>query len=259
MEKQLHLLTGAYALNAVNDAERADFERHALGNAETREEVRSLSASAALLAYDIPEETPPPELKANVMAAIRNTRQLPASNVVRDISSARSRTQRESAPQHRRCVPLVSAAAALAVLGGVGVGGWAIGQNSQSSQVNQADQVQRQQQALLAIMASPDAKIATSSIADGGTVTVASSGKANQAAVMVKDLPAPPAGKTYELWFISATGAVAAGLMTDHDPAVPSMQVLNGPLGGATHVGITVEPAGGSPKPTTTPILVQAL
>ncbi|ALE07945.1 hypothetical protein AL755_17245 [Arthrobacter sp. ERGS1:01] len=255
----MHLLTGAYALNAVNDADRADFERHALGNAETREEVRTLSATAALLAYGTAEETPPPELKANVMAAIRNTRQLPASNVVRDISSARSRSTHAVPVQRRRWVPLVSAAAALAVLGGVGVGGWAIGQNSQSSQVADSKNIQQQQQALLAIMASSDAKIATSSIADGGTVTVASSGKANQAAVMVRNLPAPPAGKTYELWFISATGAVAAGLMNDHDPAVPSMQVLDGPLGGATHVGITVEPAGGSPKPTTTPILVQAL
>jgi len=262
MEKQLHLLTGAYALNALSDADRAEFERYALVNADALEEVRGLSETAALLAYASPAEVPPPELKANVMAAIRNTRQLPASSVVRDISSSRKAAGRAhtSSQQRSRWMPLVSVAAALAIFAGVGVGGWVIGQNSSQSDLHkQLTAAQSQQQAILAIMASPDAKIATTVVSTGGTVTVASSATANQAAVMVKDLPTPPPGKTYELWFISAAGAVPAGLMGDHDPAAPSMQVLTGPMGGATHIGMTVEPEGGSPAPTTTPILVQAV
>ncbi|PYI69400.1 anti-sigma factor [Arthrobacter livingstonensis] len=265
MENQLHLLTGAYALNAVTAAERADFERHALGNPETRDEVRSLSETAALLAYGTPTEVPPPELKANVMAAIRNTRQLPASSVVRDISSARgtSPQSRRASQSRRHWNPAVAAAAALVLVGGVGLGGWAMGQSAGhkglEQQVAVAQAQQARQAALLAIMAAPDAKIATTSIADGGTVTVASSGKVNQAAVMASGLPVLPTGKTYELWFISATGAVPAGLMPGATGTAAAMQVLNGELGGATHVGITVEPDGGSPKPTTTPILVQSV
>ncbi|MGA7203177.1 MAG: anti-sigma factor, partial [Specibacter sp.] len=158
---------------------------------------------------------------------------------------------------------MMAAAATLAVLAGVGVGGWVIGQSnsdhSLQEQIADSKHQLAQQQALLAIMASPDAKIASSTVDDGGTVTVASSQKANQAAVMVKDMPAPPPGKTYELWFISPTGAVRAGLMPGTQGNTAAMQVLDGPMGGATHVGITVEPDGGSPKPTTTPILVQAL
>lgn len=257
MEKQLHLLTGAYALNAICDADRTEFERFALDNPDALEEVRSLSETAALLAYGAPAEAPPPELKTNVMAAIRNTRQLPASSVVRDISSGTKGRSRASS-ERRRWVPLLSAAAALALFAGVGVGGWVIGQNaSQSDLHKQLSAAQSQQEAMLAIMASPDASMTTTVVPSGGSVTVTSSATANQAAVTVKGLPTPPAGKTYELWFISAAGAVPAGLMSDHDPAAPSMQVLDGPLGGATHVGITVEPEGGSPTPTTTPILVQ--
>jgi hypothetical protein len=199
------------------------------------------------------------------MAAIRNTRQLPASSVVRDISSARpsaarSRAKRSpgAATQRQRWVPIVSAAAALAIFAGVGVGGWVIGQNSSQDQMKQElAQAEAQQDAMLAIMSSPDAKIATTPLSDGGSVTVASSGKANKAAVMVNGMPPAPEGKTYELWFISAAGAVPAGLMDS--ARAPAMQVLNGELGGATHVGITVEPAGGSEKPTTTPILVQEI
>lgn len=261
MEKQLHLLTGAYALNAIDSAERADFERHALSNPETLEEVRSLSATAALLAYGTPAQAPPVELKTNVMAAIRNSRQLPASQVVRDISSGKRSSRSEpNVRDRRKWMPVISAAAALVLFAGVGLGGWAIGQNSShGDQAKELSAAQSQQQAVLAIMASPDAKVATTAIANGGTVTVASSLTANQAAVMVKDLPKAPAGKTYELWFISATGAVPAGFMGDLNPSSASMQVLEGPLRGATHIGITVEPAGGSPQPTTTPILVQAI
>lgn len=260
MEKQLHLLTGAYALNALSEADRAEFERYALGNLDALEEVRGLSETAALLAFASPAEVPPPEMKANVMASIRNTRQLPASSVVRDISSARktSGRSRTSSQERSRWVPLVSAAAALALF--AGVGGWVVGQNSSESDLHkQLLASESQQEALLSIMAAPDAKIATTAVSTGGTVTVASSATANQAAVMVKGLPAPPPGKTYEMWFISAAGAVPAGLMSDHDPATPSMQVLTGSMGGATHVGITVEPEGGSPAPTTTPIVVQAV
>lgn len=164
-------------------------------------------------------------------------------------------------------MPGLSVAAALVIFAGVGLGGWAVGQGATQREMEQkivamaAQQqaAQAQQEAMLGIVSSPDAKIATTALSDGGSVTVASSGKANQAAVMVQDMPPLPSDKTYELWFISAAGAVPAGLMATGDSPVDGMQVLKGPLGGATHVGITVEPAGGSPTPTTTPVVVQAL
>lgn len=276
MEKQLHLLTGSYALNSLTDDERRDFERSALMDPQTLEEVRSLSETAALLAYATPAEEPPPALKANVMAAIRTTRQLPAESVVRDISSARRPAARTSGstartsgrtPQNRRWVPALSAAAALVLIGGVGAGGWVAGQNAADTDSQQQlaleqmqqqlDQTKESQEAMLAIMSAADTKIATTPLPDGVTVTVASSEAANRAAVMVNEMPELPADKSYELWLISAAGAVPAGLMGGSDK--PTMQILDGTLGAATHVGITVEPAGGSDKPTTTPILVQEI
>ncbi len=266
MEKQLHLLTGSYALNSMTDDERSDFERSALFDPQTLEEVRSLSETAALLAYATPIEAPPAALKADVMAAIRNTRQLPASKVVRDISSAPTARTRDAA-RNRRWVPALSTAAALALMGGVGVGGWVVGQNSTNNEAQQQlaleqmqqqlDQSQEQQGTMLAIMSAADTKIATTALADGVTVTVASSGETNKAAVLVNEMPELPVDKSYELWLISAAGAVPAGLMGGSE--TPTMQILKGTLGAATHVGITVEPAGGSEKPTTTPILVQEI
>ncbi|MFC8303594.1 anti-sigma factor domain-containing protein [Specibacter sp. NPDC057265] len=278
MEKQLHLLTGSYALNSLTDDERSDFERSALFDPQTLEEVRSLSETASLLAYATPAEAPPEALKANVMAAIRNTRQLPASSVVRDISSARKQGARErgagtaagaagGSAQNRRWVPALSAAAALLLFGGVGAGSWVAGQNSVSNDPQQQvaleqmqeqlNQTEENQKTMLAIMSAADTKIATTPLAGGVTVTVASSEAANRAAVMVNEMPELPADKSYELWLISAAGAVPAGLMGGTEQ--PALQILEGQLGAATHVGITVEPAGGSDEPTTTPLLVQEI
>ncbi|MGG5173870.1 anti-sigma factor [Pseudarthrobacter sp. J1763] len=274
MEQQLHLLTGAYALNALSDTERKEFERHALANEDTQEEIRSLSQAAALLAYGAPAEAPPAELKATLMATIRNTPQLSASDVVPDLNTKRESvlrgdvrkgttpSSRLSGAPRRRWVPGVAAAAALVVFGGAGVGGWVIGHNTGRPSADQQALEQRlaseqeQQASMLAIMGAQDAKVSTAKVGQGTLVTVATSGQVNRAGVMVKNMPAPPEGKAYELWFISDKGAVAAGLMKDSGSA-SSFQILDGSLDGATHIGITVEPAGGSVQPTTTPILLQ--
>ena len=65
-------------------------------------------------------------------------------------------------------------------------------------------------------------------------------------------MPPAPAGKVYELWFQDDDGAmIPAGLM----PAKSDQTVvLTGDANDATGVGITVEPVGGSDKPTSDPI-----
>lgn len=271
MEQQLHLLTGAYALDAVTDEERAAFEESALTDPQIREEVRELGETAALLAYGAAPETPPAALKANVLAAIRATGQQPATAVA-DLSEARARRQdqgprvraerrpRNRDPRARTWIRTLGAAAAVLLVAVGGIGGWALGQNATNKQLEQQlSAAQSRQQAMLAIMSSPDAKMSTATASNGATVTVASSSAADRAAVMVRDLPAPPAGKAYELWFISASGAVPAGMLPGGAETSPAMTVLHGNMDGATHVGITVEPASGSAKPTTDPIVVQKL
>lgn len=268
MDKQLNLNTGAYALDALDMDERAEFERSALTDPQAADEARSLSETAALLAYGTEEEAPPAQLKTDLMAAIRNKQQLTPPSDVRDISSAKSRAPhvtRTQNPKGNRWMPLLSAAAALVVF--AGVVGWVVGQNTTDSDLqkrlvaleDKQANAQAQQEAMLGIVSSADAKIATTEMPDGASVTVASSGKANQAAIMVQGMPELPADKTYELWFISEAGAIPAGLMQNPGSPTPGMQVLDGPVDGATHVGITVEPAGGSPAPTTPPLMVQAL
>jgi anti-sigma-K factor RskA len=67
-----------------------------------------------------------------------------------------------------------------------------------------------------------------------------------------------PPQKVYELWFLGPGNARRAGLVppATGDKTAP---VLASGLQPGDKVGVTVEPAGGSGAPTTTPIVVMAV
>ncbi|HYN67705.1 MAG TPA: zf-HC2 domain-containing protein, partial [Ornithinibacter sp.] len=76
MSPDLHHLSGAYAVDALDDAERASFEQHLALCADCRAEVAELSATAHSLA-SLAEATPPPSLRASVLSDIARVRPLP--------------------------------------------------------------------------------------------------------------------------------------------------------------------------------------
>ncbi len=78
-----------------------------------------------------------------------------------------------------------------------------------------------------------------------------------KALIRTEDMALAPAGKVYELWLQTPEGDMEpAGLMPD-DP--DTTYVLDGDAAQATAVGITVEPDGGSPEPTSDPIALFSL
>lgn len=72
-------------------------------------------------------------------------------------------------------------------------------------------------------------------------------------------LPPIDAGRTFELWVIPVKGnPVPAGLFRSQ-PDASAVFVRPGPVENAAAIAVTVEPAGGSPQPTTTPFIVTKL
>lgn len=72
-------------------------------------------------------------------------------------------------------------------------------------------------------------------------------------AVLQVDMPAVPPGRVYQAWKINSAGQpVSLGVLPSNRGEV----VFAADLSDATAVAISVEPAGGSPAPTTTPVLV---
>src|SRR5690242_20610683 len=77
MNADVHTLAGAYALDAIDDLERARFDRHLAECEACAREVAELRAAAGRLA-DLTELTPPARLKDAVMAQVGRTRQVGA-------------------------------------------------------------------------------------------------------------------------------------------------------------------------------------
>lgn len=225
---EVHNLTGAYALDALDELERARFERHLSECEDCRAEVAELRETAALLAETV--ATPPPaSLRESVLAGISQVRPLapeipPATPVAR----------------RRRWIPFL-VAAALALIVGVGAAvtqPWA----DEAPRLTAAERV----------LQAPDAEEVFLDLGDAGRATVVRSKAEDRAVIVTEDMVSAPEGKDYELWFQTPEEAmVPAGLMPD---APDQTVVLDGPAAEAIAVGITVEPDGGSPEPTTEPI-----
>ncbi|MFJ2900444.1 anti-sigma factor [Streptomyces sp. NPDC087218] len=239
-----HTLAAAYALGALDDAERGDFEAHLQACAACRQEAAEFEATAARLAAAV-SHTPPATAKAQVMAAIDGVRQLPPRIPTPSTAPAFGGLLR------RRAVSLALAASvAAATLGGVAVWQTLHGQNLEQ----QARRAQQQLDAVSSILAAPDARTVHGKATNGALTTVVASERQNRAVFTTTGLPAADAGKTYQLWLAHDGTMRPAGLI-DHDGTV----ILTGNPANAGAVGLTLEPAGGSPQPTTDPLLLMPL
>ena len=235
-DADLHLLTGAYATDALSAHERSAFEEHLPRCTSCQQEVRELQATAALLGASS-SESPPPSLRSSVLAEARVTTQ------VASLDAARARRMR------RLSTALGAVAAVLAVVV-LALGAWA------ASLHRTADSAVAQAAAITQVLTAPDSTSTSGGIAGGGRGTVVVS-RSQQAAVFVaSDLAPPGSGRAYQLWWIGPSGAArSAGLVTPtSDGSVAT--VLAGAPGDAAHVGVTVEPSAGSAAPTTQPVLV---
>ena len=234
MSDDIHALSGAYAVDAVDDIERASFEKHLGACAECQAEVASLRETTAVLAETTLAE-PPAELRNRVLAGIATVRPLPPVTPEPAVAEARP----------RRRLRLAAVAAAVVVVGALGVGA-AITQpwSDDTSQPNlsAADRV----------LTAPDAQSATMEFANGAQATVTHSDSVGQAVIQTSQMPPPPVGMVYQLWLDQPdAGLTPAGLMpADTDQPF----VLEGDAATAKGAGITVEPEGGSPHPTSKPI-----
>lgn len=240
MNADIHTLTGAYALNAVSEAERAAFEEHLDQCAPCRKEVAELQETAARLGGAV-AEPPPDSLKSQVIDRIREVRQPPSDGTV---VAWRSR---------RWPIRVTTAAAAAAVIAAVVLGGQAIRTDRNLEQAQQElGELRENSQEVAEVLSAADAKLVSGGDDVSGAVVFSSD--EGKLAFVPRQVPEPPSDKTYQLWLVGPEGARSAGLMTD-----PSSPVVVTGLGDAENFGITIEPEGGSQQPTSDPLLLLAL
>jgi anti-sigma-K factor RskA len=245
LRHDLHSLAGPYALDALEaGSERDRFTRHLSRCQSCAAEVKGFREVATAMAFAAAAEAPA-ELRDRVLTAAARTRQLPP-----EVSThARPRRSRTRVPW----VPWLSGVVATASIVVAVLFGFA-----QAHTRDELNQVKAENQAISLLLSAPEAKLLTHMVTHGGVATVVLAADRHELAVVTTGLPALPSGQVYQLWLIGKPKIVSAGLLpaakNGQTPAVLATGVVKGDT-----LGLTVEPAGGSAQPTTTPILALPL
>lgn len=236
--EEIHLLSGSYALDAVTPEERAAFVAAMRESEELRGEVVGLTDTAVALGLAVPAQTPPPAMRAALLDAVRRTPQLPAEE---EPEPKRIAAGAHVVPRRRRRLlrrpPVLLAVAAVAVLlfgGGVLVQRAMVQPDLQYS----------------AIVASADGAPVVRDVRGGGEAVLYTSKSQGGSAIVVKGVEVP-AGHVLQVWSMQGGRIESAGLYASGDHY---RVIAHEPVAGE-RIAVTVEPAGGSKQPTTTPIV----
>jgi len=209
----------AFALGALTEEDRSEFEAHLLACDECDDDVRSFTRVATALAGTVPPVDPDRSLRQRVVDG----------------------ALRASPPSRARVPPswlLVAASLTIAV----GFGAYALGlrHNMAAARyviVLTADDLVRVDLAGQAVAPGASARAFWSQTS--GLIFTASR------------LPPLPAGRTYELWIISGQMPVGAGLLRPGpDGAVHAVFASPAGLAKAAAFAVTIEPDGGVSAPT---------
>jgi anti-sigma-K factor RskA len=238
-----HTLVGAYVMDAVTDDDRASFERHLAGCDSCQAEVRGLREATARLAAAA-EVRPRPGLREQTMQAAGLVRQLPP--VTRRLPPGPPGWRRTWLPRLA-----VAAAAVLAVVA-IGMG------TAMHGAEHRLDQARGSSHAMAVVLGSPDATMLTARVTRGGQATIVMSPRYRAGVFTASGLPALPAARAYQLWVMSPGGPRSAGMLPAGPDGRAGPMVISG-LARGDRVGLTVEPAGGSARPTARAILMITL
>jgi anti-sigma-K factor RskA len=91
-------------------------------------------------------------------------------------------------------------------------------------------------------------------VIDGARATIVRSPSMGKAVLIADNMPSAPAGKDFQVWFDQPGKGMQSALVMPHGSAPTVTVMLEGDAASATGAGITLEPAGGSPEPTSAPL-----
>ena len=233
MTTDIHALAAAYALDALDDAERIEFEAHLATCESCTAEVTEFAEVVGGLA-DAGSVAAPTSIREGVLARIGDTEQV-------------ARGQAPAEPHERRAAPVVdltdrrrrklsvanmltaAAAAVLLLVGAIVISGQRGG--SEYDDVASASD---------AVVAQLDG--------DSGSVDVAYSAELGRVALRGQDVDDLDPGLRYALWAIADDTPIPAGLFDTDDGSIDDAVELADV--DAEVWGITIEPDTGSDAPT---------
>jgi len=228
-------LKDVYVLGALPEEERRGFDEYLATHPERQAEIDDLGAVAGLLALSPHEQEPPPELRRRIMDAVE-------AEAVHPTESRRS--WRALIGEFLGPHNLALGAAALLV---IGLFSWSMLLQGEVQDLQgrvQSLQSQPQEPQMVELGGA-----GTEQGARAELVTL----EGDRAVLVVENMPPVPENKTYQIWVIVDDVPKPSGLFEPRRDSVAA--VVEHPLDEADAVAVTVEPEGGSPKPTSDPML----
>jgi anti-sigma-K factor RskA len=271
-------LLAANALSALDAEDLRALEAHLGDCTDCRFEMSRWEEMAAVVALTANSVEPSPKVRERILGSVRVER----ANSVRQTSddgraaTTRSETTSRLLPFEQRprnvwtSLGSFGAIAAAIAMVAMLVGLLTVWQRNRAAQAELArlrvemretnDRLAREK-AVVALLTSPGARmmeLAGTNVAPGARAMLAYD-KTGHAMLMARGLPAAPAGKAYQLWFIKdnqkmpgkvfTTDAGGNGMLEDQIPAVAMSSAV---------FAITLEPEGGAKAPTGAIYLVSA-
>jgi anti-sigma-K factor RskA len=215
----------AYVLGALPELDAELLERHLTGCETCRAEAEDLRLVTAAMARSVPQVEPPPSLKASLMRTVTEEAALRAAQ-----RPGRRETRRRQFEgwTPRLAVGLAALVLAVVVAVGIATDPFAGGGSTTTT-----------------ITAQIDRKLMPT-----GTAVLHVSGSDGR--LELKNAPAPPSGRVYQLWFQHGKTIERGGTFKPKRDGSYDATVS---VAGARAVMVTVEKAGGASAPTGPPVM----
>jgi anti-sigma-K factor RskA len=251
----LRELVALHAIGALSPSERDAVDAHLATCAECAAELRAFAPVGMALAQALPQVDPPSSLRTAILDVARHDRH--------------ARLGRPAAKVPVAYAPWLAAAAMLVLAAGTTFYAMSLQRRIQSleSELQEArsriDEGERRVQVALRSAAAAEAPLGVLTAPDVRRIDLAGQPAAPSASarafwsrsrglvITASNLPALPAGRIYQLWFVTAQAPVSAGLLTpDGRGGLTATLTTPSDVPNPVALAVTLEPEGGVPSPT---------
>jgi anti-sigma-K factor RskA len=248
-DSRLEQAADVYALGALDGQELAEFEAHlASGCATCAERLRETREALVLMPRSLPQEAPPPALRARVLERIAAER-----TIVRAPVALRPERRRGRVLWWAGWAGLAAAAGLLVVV------------NTQlrttreeiralETRLSTLQTELAEREETLRFLSDPNVRyvsLAGLKPTPDASAWLLWNPEARKGLLLARGLPPAPPGRAYELWAIAGAEPVPAGVFTVDAGGRGLLRLPPLPAGQTFDTfAVTLEPAGGVPKPT---------
>jgi anti-sigma-K factor RskA len=255
-------LIALYALGALDPAERKHVEKLVEQNPEARSELKANLEVTQALGNQVPLQPAPDHLELKLMARVRALTTAPKA--LASIPQIRPATRVVIPWFARISLPIALAASVLAVWFGVQNqkissdlknlenqktvlwDNFSVLQDQNTKLAGDLKILQDQKTTLSSIVADNRARVVALLAPDGKTIVGQAIITHDGRVLMAHNMGKLPPGKTWQAWFLPKKSSTPTSLGVFRGPSVAASIPIE-----VTAVGISEEPDGGSPKPTT--------